>query len=162
MTPRRWSWCSVRSIPATSTKVLGYTLPVFVAWRFAPLSLLPFTCSFFLYMGAMTVLLAAIVVTLRRYLAVVPALPRNVLLACAAFSMPSVASIVSGQVDLIALAGLTAGYLLLQDNRPGSAGLALCLTLVKPHMLLGVGLLLLVRRECRALATLAAVGVPLL
>ncbi len=148
--------------PGSFDEALGYTLPVFVAWAFAPVSLLPFTASFFLFMGALGTLLAAITYTFRQYLADVPQLPRSVFLGCAAFGMPTIASIVFGQVDLIVLSGLTAGYLLLQNGRPRAAGLALCLMLVKPHMLFGVGLLLLMRREWRTVSTLAVVGIPLL
>ena len=160
--PATLEWAQRRLYPGSFDEAIGYPLPVFVAWCFAPLSLLPFTLSFFVFMGAMTLLLAGLVLTFRRALVDVPPLPRNLFLAGAAFGMPSIASIVFGQVDLIALAGLTAGYLLLKDNRPRAAGIALALVLVKPHMLLGVGLLLLVRRDWRALGSLAAVGLPLL
>jgi len=148
--------------PGRFGEALGYTLPVFVAWSFAPATLLPFTASFFLFMGVLVVLLAIIVYAFRRYLADVPQLPRDTFLACAAFGMPTIASIVFGQVDLIVLSGLAGGYLLLQRNRPYAAGLALCLMLVKPHMMLGVVPMLLLRREWRTLGTLFAVGVPLL
>jgi hypothetical protein len=160
--PTTLDWAQRRLYPGGFDEAIGYPLPVFVALLFAPLSLIPFTASFFLFMGAMTALLGGILATLRRYLNDVPALPRNVFLGGAALGMPSVASIVFGQVDLLPLAGLTAGYLLLRSNRPQTAGLALCLTLFKPHMLLGAGLMLVVRREWRALASLAGAGVPLL
>jgi hypothetical protein len=148
--------------PGGFDEAIGYPLPVFVALLFAPLSKIPFTVSFFLFMGAMTAVLGGVLFTLRRYLSGLPALPRNVFLACAAFAMPSVASIVFGQVDLLPLAGLTAGYLLLRSRRPELAGLALCLVLFKPHLLIGAVLLLLVRREWRAIGALAAAGIPLL
>lgn len=160
--PAALNWVQRALYPGDFDEAIGYPLPVFVAWGFTPLSTLPFTTSFFVFMAAMSVLLAAIVVTFRQYLANVPPVPRNLFLFCAAFGMPSIASIVFGQVDLIALAGLVLAYLSLREGRPRMAGLALCLVLVKPHMLAGAGLLLLVRREWTALGTLAVAGIPLL
>jgi hypothetical protein len=160
--PSTIEWAQRRLYPGGFDEAIGYPLPVFVALLFAPLSMLPFTASFFLFMGAMAGVLTIVLIVLRRYLADVPPLPRNVFLLCAAISMPSVASIVFGQVDLLPLTGLTGGYLLLRSNRPRSAGIALCLALFKPHLILGAALVLLVRREWRALQTLAAVGIPLL
>jgi hypothetical protein len=83
-------------------------------------------------------------------------------LGAAALALPSLAAIVFGQVDLIALAGLLGGYLLLGSDRRALAGLPLCLVLVKPHLLAGVALFLLLRREWRTIGVLAGVGVPLL
>lgn len=141
---------------------IGYPYSVSVAWLFGPFSLLPFMFSYFLWMAGNVALLAALLHVLNSQLRRVPAFPRRLFLVIAAFAMPSVTTIVFGQIDLLALAGLTGGYLLLRAKRPALAGLPLCLVLVKPHLLVGVGLFLLVRREWKTLGTLAAVGLPLL
>jgi len=160
--PAAMRWSQHLLYPGTFDEAVGYPLPVFVAWLFAPLSFMPFTAAFFLYMGAMAALLTGLIAALDSELRQVPRRPRRLFLACAVFAMPSLATIVFGQVDLIALAGLLAGYLLLRADRRALAGAALCLVLVKPHLLIGVGLYLVLRREWRTLATLAAIGLPLL
>jgi hypothetical protein len=148
--------------PGGFDEAIGYPLPVFVAWLFAPLSRLPFTAAFFFYMSMMAALLAGLLYLLGQQLQDVPKAVRWLFLACAALALPSVAAIVFGQVDLVALAGLLGGYLLLRSERRALAGLPLCLVLVKPHLLVGVALFLLVRREWRTISVLAAVGLPLL
>jgi len=124
--------------------------------------MLPFTAAFLLWMGLSALLLAALVRVMSSHLAHVPALPRRVFLAVFAFSMPAVAAVIFGQVDLIIFAGFLLAYLLLRDERPVAAGFALSLVLFKPQFLVGVVLMLLVWRQWRALAALACVGVPLL
>ncbi len=148
--------------PGHFGEAIGYPLPVFVAWLFAPLSRLPFTAAFFLYMSIMAALLAGLLYLLAQQLQDMPKPVRQIFLACAALALPSVATIVFGQVDLVALAGLLGGYLLLRADRRALAGLPLCLVLVKPHLLVGVALFLLMRREWRTIGVLAAVGLPLL
>ena len=148
--------------PGGFDQTIGYPLPVFAAWLFAPLSYLPFTAAFFLYAALTAALLAGLLSLLARQLADVPRGPRRLFLACAALALPSLATIVFGQVDLIALAGLMGGYLLLRSGRRTLAGLPLCLVLIKPHLLLGVALLLVVRREWRTIGVLAGAGLPLL
>lgn len=148
--------------PGGFDEAIGYPLPVFAAWLFAPLSRLPFTTAFFLYMSLMACLLGGLLWLLGRELNDLPARVRWLFLACAAFAMPSLATIVFGQVDLIALAGLLGGYLLLRADRRVLAGLTLCLVLIKPHFLIGVALLLLLRRDWRTMGTLAGAGLALL
>jgi hypothetical protein len=148
--------------PGGFDETIGYPLPVFVAWLFAPLSRLPFTAAFFLYMAMMAALLAGVLYLLAQQLQDAPKGVRRLFLACAALALPSLAAIVFGQVDLVALAGLLGGYLLLRADRRALAGLPLCLVLVKPHLLVGVALFLLLRREWRTIGVLAAVGLPLL
>jgi hypothetical protein len=148
--------------PGMFDEAIGYPLPVFVAFLFVSLSLLPFTAAFLLYMGAMALLCIGLLYLANRCLHDLPELPRTVFLIAAGVSMPAVAAIVFGQVDLIALAGLSCCYLLLRADRPATAGVALVLALVKPHLAVGVLLLLAFRRDWRALAGFAVVGLPLL
>ena len=148
--------------PGGFDETVGYPLPVFAAWLFAPLSYLPFTGAFLVYATMTAALLAGLLYLLAGQLADVPRGPRLLFLTCAALALPSLATIVFGQVDLIALAGLVGGYLLLRSGRRAAAGLPLCLVLIKPHLLLGVALYLVVRREWRTIGVLAVAGVPLL
>jgi len=148
--------------PGGFDEAIGYPLPVFAAWLFAPLSRLPFTAAFSLYMSLMACLLGGLLRLLGEELKDLPGRVRWLFLACAAFAMPSLATIVFGQVDLVALAGLLGGYLLLRADRRVLAGLTLCLVLIKPHFLIGVVLLLLLRRDWRTLGTLACAGLALL
>lgn len=148
--------------PGIFEEAMGYPLPVFAAWGFAPFSILPFTAAFLLWMGLSTLLLAALVRVMSSHLAHVPTLPRRVFLAVFAFSMPAVAAVIFGQVDLITFAGFLLAYLLLRDERPVAAGFALSLVLFKPQFLVGVVLMLLVWRQWRTLAALAGIAVPLL
>jgi len=148
--------------PGGFDETIGYPLPVFVAWLFAPLSNLPFTTAYFLYMAMTAAVLAGLLWVLNQQLAAVPRVERRLFVVCGALTLPSLATIVFGQVDLVALAGLLGGYLLLRADRRALAGLALCLVLVKPHLLVGVAVYLLLRREWRTISVLAAVGLPLL
>jgi hypothetical protein len=150
------------TFPGIFEEAMGFPLPVFAAWVFAPFSLLPFTPAFLLWMGLNTLLLAALVGVLSSHLAHVPALPRRVFLAVFAFSMPAVTAIIFGQVDLIVFGAFLLAYLLLRAERPVAAGFALSLVLFKPHFLVGVVLMLLVWRQWRVLAALAGIGVPLI
>lgn len=140
----------------------GYPLPVFAAWLFAPLSLLPFAAAYAVWTGINVVLLAAIVGVLARELRGVPALPRRVFVAVFATSMPAVANIVFGQVDFVIFGALLGGWLLLRSGRPGWAGVALAAVMLKPQFLAGVVPMLLLARQPRALLALCAAGVPLL
>ncbi len=140
----------------------AYVLPVFAAWIFAPFSKLPFAPAVLTWMALQTLLLAGLVRGLSRHLAGVPALPRNVFLGVFALSMPAVTSIIVGEVDLIVFAGVLLGYLLLRRDRQELAGLALSLALFKPHLVIGIVLMLLVWRQWRTLLPFAAAATALL
>jgi hypothetical protein len=149
--------------PGTFDEPFGFVMPVFVAWAFAPLSMLPYTVSYLAWVAINCALLASLILLVDRYvLAGLPGNIRLLFLGAAACSMPAIATIAFGQVDFVILTGLVLGYLLLRAERPWLAGIALCLVFVKPHFLAGVLLLLLAMREWRPLLVLAAGGVSLL
>ncbi len=135
---------------------------MFVAWLFAPLSCLPFTAAFFLYMSMMVALSAGLLYLLGQQLRDVPKPVRRIFLACAALALPSVATIVFGPGRSRRARRVAARPPAAASGRRALAGLLLCLVLVKPHLLVGVALFLLVRREWRTISVLAAVGLPLL
>lgn len=140
----------------------AYVLPVFAAWIFAPFSKMPFTPAVLTWMLLQVLLLAVLVRGLSEHLAGVPMLPRRAFLAVFALSMPAVASIIVGEVDLIVFAGILLAYLLIRRDRQELAGAALSIALFKPHLLIGIVLMLLVWRQWRTLLAFAATGLPLL
>ncbi len=140
----------------------GFIMPVFVAWLFAPFSLIRFTPSFLLYSVLNIALGAALAGSLATYLSDLPALVRRTFLFLFALSIPTVAVVLFGQVDFIVFGGLFAAYSLLKRERYALAGVALAFILFKPQMLAGVVLMLLIARRWSTLGALAAVAVPLL
>ncbi len=148
--------------PSGFDNAIGYPLPVFAAWIFAPFSALPFRVAFFIWIALNTLLLAVLARAVARLLTDVPTSLRRTFVAVFALSMPAMTAITFGQVDLIVFAGMFGAYLLLRDRRDALAGVALSLALFKPHFLVGFVLLLVITRRWRALGALAAVGVPLI
>jgi hypothetical protein len=67
----------------------------------------------------------------------------------------------NGQLDGVLVLGLGLGWRLFRSGREGLAGVALGLTLVKPHLVLGVAAGLLVARHWRALLGWALAGTAL-
>ncbi len=148
--------------PGDLDRATGYPLPLVAAWLFAPISRLPFAAAYVLWLCANVAMLAALVVALERHLARVPVFPRRVFLAVFAGSMPVVANVVFGQVDLIIFAALFGGYQLLRRDREVAAGVVLAAVLLKPQFLAGVVPMLLFWRQWRTLAALSVAGTVLL
>jgi hypothetical protein len=161
--PETLAWSQRLLYPGTFDEAFAYLLPVFVAWGFAPLSLLPYTFAYFVWFGLNAALLIAVMGAIdRQVLRGTPRVVRASFLIVAGLGMPAIATLVFGQVDIVVLAGLTAGYLLLRAEKPGWAGLALTAVLIKPHFIAGAALYLLASRQWKALASLAAAGLPLI
>jgi hypothetical protein len=150
------------AFPGTFDDYYGYVLPAFAAWLFAPFSLLPYTAAFLLWMGLNVVLLCALARAMAPQLAGVPLAVRRLYYLLFFASMPAVAVIVFGQVDLIVLGAMLGGWSLLRRGRDGAAGGVLALAAFKPHFLAGVGLYLLVTRRWRPAAALSAAAAFLL
>lgn len=151
-----------RVAPGRLARINPYVLPPFLALVAAPVSHLPFGAAFAAWATLNLLLLGGLLVLLRDQLHAVDPRLRRVFLAVAASSLPVVAGLIFGQVDLLVFAGLLLGYVLLRAERPYAAGAALALALVKPHLLGGVVLLLVAGRAWRPLAALAAVSALLL
>lgn len=135
-----------------------YVLPPVVAWTVAPLSRLDLEPAFAVWGLVNLALLGAVMALLWRVTEEAPRSLRVTLLGAFACSIPVVANAVFGQVDLVVVAALLLGFVFMRDEQPIAAGSALAMGVVKPHLLLGVILLLLMRRQWRALASLSAVG----
>jgi hypothetical protein len=145
----------------SGVKTMGYPLPVFVAFLFAPFTRLSFVASYLVWLGVNVAALAVLLRLSWRWLAAIPMTVRAVFLVCAV-SVTALGVLMQGQVDLFVLGGFAGCYALLRADRPFTAGSVLALALCKPHLAAGVVLLLLVKGQWRAIAGLAAAGVPLL
>ena len=135
-----------------------YVLAPVVAWTVAPLAKIDFKPAFAVWAIANLALLGVVMTLLWRVTEEAPRSLRVTLIIAFGCSIPVIANAIFGQVDLFVVAALLLGFIFMRDERPIAAGAALALGVVKPHLLLGVILLLLMRRQWRALGSLAAVG----
>jgi len=143
------------------SRTMGYPLPLFVALLFAPFTRLSFVASYLVWLAVNVAALAVLLRLSWRWLEAIPMTVRAVFLVCAV-SVTALGVLMQGQVDLFVLGGLAGCYALLRGGRPFTAGSVLALALFKPHLAAAVVLLLLVKRQWRAIAGLATAGVPLL
>ncbi len=148
--------------PGAVDEPIGYPLPVFAAWMFAPFSALPFGAAYLAWSGVNMLVLAAICAMLWRLLSAAPPRLRALFVGATATSLPVAATLAFGQVDLLLVALLLAAWSALRRGHSVAAGLALALCIVKPQFVAGVVLLLVVWREWRALAAFAGAGGVLL
>ncbi len=160
--PATTEWAQRLLFPGDFERAIGYPLPVFVAWIFAPFSALPFTVAFFLWMAVGAVLLGIVIWSLASEFQGAPRSFRLVFVLCSALALPTLAAIVFGQVDPLVLAAVVAGYRLWHSGRSLAAGAVLAVGAVKPHLLAGVMLLFVVRRDWKALASLGSLTALLL
>ncbi len=150
-----------RQLFGAGVNTMGYPLPVFVAFLFAPLTRLSFVASYLVWLAINLALLGVLLRLSWRWLERVPQTLRAIFLVCAV-STTAAKVLMQGQVDLFVVAGFTGCYALLRADRPFTAGSVLGLALFKPHLAAAVVLLLLVKGQWRAIGGFAAVGVPLL
>jgi hypothetical protein len=148
--------------PADLGREGTYALPPAVATLLAPLSKLSFDAAYATWMAINLVTLAAILLVLRRHLQGVPPLPRRVFLGIFAVSTPVLTDIALGTTDLFVFAGLFGGYMLMRRDRAMLAGAALSLAMVKPHLLIGVVLMLVIWRQWDTLLAMAGIGTAVL
>lgn len=107
--------------------------------------------------GRLWTLFGLACLALGAYLAIGPRPPSAVLPVFA--SVPTALMMLNAQVDGLVVLGIGAALAL--RSRPYFAGLALGLTLMKPQLVLPIGVALLVGRQWRALAGWAAAGIVL-
>jgi hypothetical protein len=150
-----------RALMGPGGKTMGYTLPMFIAVLFAPLSRLSVNASYLVWMAINLSLLAVLLRLSWSWLERVPEALRAVFLV-SAVSVTALEVLMEGQVDLFVIAGFAGCYALLRADRPFTAGSILTIALVKPHLAAVVVLLLLVKGQWRALAGFLAVGGPLM
>ncbi|HEX9098538.1 MAG TPA: glycosyltransferase family 87 protein [Candidatus Dormibacteraeota bacterium] len=107
--------------------------------------------------GRLWILFGLACLALGAYLAVRPRPPSAILPVFA--SVPTALTLLNAQVDGLVVLGIGAALAL--RSRPYFAGLALGLTLMKPQLVLPIGVALLVGRQWRALAGWAAAAIVL-
>jgi hypothetical protein len=128
-------------------------IPVY-AWLLKPLARLP-------YRWAWGVFAALNLLSFAWFLRVFA--DREPALAVLGWFYPPLYSVLTNGQDVgLFLAAAAGGYLLLERRRPFAAGLAWSLCAIKPHLFLLVPLVLLIRRQWRALAGGLAGGTALL
>lgn len=133
--------------------ILPFLAPAWVALIAVPFDLLGTNLG-----GRLWILFGLACLAFGLYLAVQPRAPAAILPAFA--GVPTALLLLNAQLD--GLVALGVGAALVLRSRPYLAGLALGLTLVKPQLVLPIGLALLVTRTWRVLAGWAAAGVVLL
>lgn len=150
----------VSILPDDDHERMGWVMPAYMAYFFAPLSLLPFNVAYLAWSAADAVLLVALLAIVTGTARPAPAGVRRAFFALALASIPSVAVVTFGQVDSLVLAAMLGCWLLL-PKRPGLAGMVLALGAVKPHLLLAALLMLSLWHQWRALAGFTALAMPL-
>jgi hypothetical protein len=140
---------------------LPFASPAFVAYAFAPVSAVSMGAAYVLVSAANLALLACCLALMHAALRPLPGRTRGVFLAATALSIPTVAVLTGGQIDMLIVASLLGGFVLVQRDQPVAAGLALSIACAKPQLALGVVLLLVVMRQWRVLAPFSLTGVVL-
>ena len=130
----------------------AFPLPAFVACVFAPLTLLSFVASYWLWFAVNVCALIALGAWARAELRDVNPRLRTLVITCAALSTPVMYTLVLGQVDLFLVGAIVGSMLLLRRGRPRAAGCALGLAVMKPHLVAAVVLLLVAKRQWSVLA----------
>ncbi len=140
----------------------AYAQPAFVALALSPLGHLPFATSFWVWLAVNVAIGLLLLRIAWDATADWSRADRVVSLGLAAVSTPVMLSLLNGQLDLIALVGLVGCYALHNRGHHLGAGAALALALAKPQLVVGVALLLLVRRAWKTLAAFLVAGATLL
>ena len=133
--------------------ILPFLAPAWVALIAVPFDLLGTNLG-----GRLWILFELTCLAFALYLAVRPRPPSAILPAFA--SVPTALLLLNAQLD--GLVALAVGAAIALRSKPYMAGLALGLTLVKPQLVLPIGLALLVTLKWRVLAGWAAAGLVLL
>ncbi len=133
--------------------ILPFLAPAWVAFLAVPFELLGTDLG-----GRLWILFGLACLALGLYLAVRPRPPTSILAPFA--SVPTALLLLNAQLDGIVALGIGAAVALW--TRPFLAGLCLGLTLVKPHLVLPLGVALVLARQWRVLGGWAVAGVGLL
>lgn len=134
---------------------LPYIHPPFEALIVAPLLALPPGTLYLLWSGLILLATAAALLLLARTLPLGSGITAIVVVAVCAYGGLHQALLL-GQSSPLVLLGLCGAYAGLHRRRDGWVGVALALMILKPQLLIVVGLALVVQRRWRALAVCAA------
>jgi len=136
--------------------------PPFEALVFAPLSLLPFAQSLYLWALINVLLLFATAHWLRPLLsAEIPWREAAVWCPALAFA-PIAVALMQGQDSVLQLFFFALAFIALKRNRDALGGGVLALALIKWHLVVPVALILLLRREVKAITGFAAAAAALM
>ena len=141
-------------LAGADASIIAY--PLFVGALLAPLTWLSLDAGYIVWFALNLALLGALAWLSWRWLADVAAPVRAVFLLCALTI--TMRALLLGQVDLFVLAGFAGCYALLRSGRPFTGGSIFALALIKPHLVVAVVLLLLCKRQWRALAGFSFAG----
>jgi hypothetical protein len=137
---------------------LPFLNPPFAAGLFWFLALLPYGVAQAVWLGLSVAFLLAALALLWPELRRLDRKWALVFVLAALASAPVFWSFLYGQLSTLMLLSWVASYRLLKAGRPGAAGLALALCLIKPQLAVGPVLFLLTTGRWRALAGFAAGG----
>ncbi|MGH8336719.1 MAG: glycosyltransferase family 87 protein, partial [Gammaproteobacteria bacterium] len=139
-----------QAAPDAPIRIFVIRPPIF-ALMTAPFALLPFTPSFWLWIGSqIAALLAFWVWAARRF-------GSDALVYCA-FFLPAATGLMNGQDNVWMMAVVSLAYLLRERGQPIAAGAVLAIGLVKFHLLLLLPLAIAVAGEWRLLAGFSMAG----
>ncbi len=161
---RAYGWAAIYDpavflppVTAAVGKPLPYLNPPELAWLVTPLSFLPYPLAAWIWTGLLAaafVLIWYLVAPGRRIVRLVHGLGAAVLL-------PVFVGVLFGQVSLVVVAAVALSWWLLSRGRPGLAGLALSVLILKPQIAFLVPLALLLAGYGRAVLSWLAVSMPL-
>jgi len=161
---RAYGWAAIYDpavflppVTAAVGKPLPYLNPPELAWLVTPLSFLPYPLAAWIWTG----LLAAACVLIWYLVAPGRSIVRLVHGLGAAVLLPVFVGVLFGQVSLVVVAAVALSWWLLSRGRPGLAGLALSVLILKPQIAFLVPLALLLAGYGRAVLSWLAVSMPL-
>ena len=147
--------------PVGGTGSLGFFNPPFVALLFAPLALLPVGVAGVVLFVINCSLVLGVTTALRRMLNIHGVIPAF-LAVLGAISLNSVFWLIGhGQLSMLLVTGFLGFFWFQRQGRPELSGVALALLLVKPQMAVLPILVLLWRRDWRALTSFSSIATAL-
>jgi len=135
---------------------LGFAYPPFFALAMSPLSRLDADDAYRLFLWANVVLIVVFVGLLWRLASPAPPWQRVWLALLVVTSDATFHVLAPGQISAFLVLAMAGGLLLLRQKRDLAAGGVLAIVAVKPHLLIGIVLLLALRARWRAIASLGA------
>jgi len=140
------------SVTLRSDTILPYIHPPFEALIFAPFMSLPYATLYLFWSLLIIIAFGGSLLILYKTIPIAPTSRWLLLFAAASFS-PLHQAFWLGQSSPLVLLGLCGAYAANKHGRQGWAGVALTLLVLKPQILLVIGLLLLLLRRWRMLVT---------
>lgn len=141
--------------------VLPYAHPPYEVLLIAPLALLPYPVAYAVMMAVNVALIAIAAAVLARANGLTTLAQAALAGLLLAGYLPLFVTLLQGQVDGLLLLVLAGSYAAWSARRDGTAGALAALALLKPHLMVLIPLLFLVRRSWRALGGFAAVAAVL-